>query len=359
MPKADIWPFWAKLKNDILAARTTAISLFGKGWGNMIVPRRRFLHLAAGVAALPALPRVAFALDYPTRPVHVIVGFPGGSISDVQARLIGQWLSDRLGQPFIIENKPGASGNIATEFVVRAPPDGYTLLLIGSNHAVNASLFGKLSFDSIRDIAPVAGIMHTWGVMEVNPSVPARTAAEFIAYAKANPGKITMATAGKGSILNMYGALFMLMTGIDLVDVTYRGAPPALIDVIAGRAQLMFDNVATSLEQIRAGKVRPLAVTATKRLDVLPDVPPLSDFVPGYEAGLWQGLAAPKGTPAEIVDKLNATVNAGLADPAIKARLTQYSLVPMPMTPADFGKLIADEAEKWGKVIREAHITAG
>jgi len=324
----------------------------------MKLPRRRFLHLAAGAAALPALPRTAAALDYPTRPVRIVVGFPGGSISDVLARLMGKWLSDRLGQPFVIENKPGASGNIASELVIRSAPDGYTLLLVGSNHAINATLFGNLKFDFVHDIAPIAGTMRTWGVMEVNPSVPVRTVAEFISYAKANPGKVTMATAGKGSILHMYGALFMMLAGVSMVDIPYRGAPPALLDLMAGRTQVMFDNVATSLEYIRAGKVRALGVTATKRLDVLPDVPPISDVVPGYEASLWQGLVAPKNTPVEIVDKLNAEINAGLADPQIKAWFAGHALVPMPLAPAAFGTLIADETEKWGKVIRAAHITA-
>ncbi len=322
----------------------------------MRLPRRQFLHLLSGAAALPALLRAATALDYPTRPVHLVVAFPPGGVADVAARLMGQWLSNRLGQPFIVENKPGASGNIAAEFVVHAPPDGYTILMTGSNYAINATLFANLNFDPLRDIAPVSGILRTWGVMVVNPSDPARTVPDFIAHAKANPGSVSMATAGKGSTLHMYGALFMLMTGTNLVDVPYRGAPPALADLIAGRVQVMFDNVPTSLKHITSGELRALAVTAPTRLDSLPDVPPLSNFVPGYEASSWGGMIAPRSTPTETIGKLNAAINAGLADPAIKARFAELSLVPMPIQPNEFGKFIADETEKWGKVTRTAHI---
>ena len=287
-----------------------------------------------------------------------MVPFTPGSTSDTLARLMGQWLSARLGQPIVIENRAGAAGNIATEAVVRAAPDGYTLLLVTLSNAINASLYGNLAFDFIRDIAPIAGIMRTPGVMEVNPAVPAKTAPEFIAYAKANPHKIAMASAGNGASSHLAGELFMLMTGIDMVHVPYRGSPPALTDLLGGQVQVMFDNIPTSLEYIRAGKLRPLAVTAATRLDVLPDVPPLRDFVPGYEMGLWLGLGAPKSTPGEIIDKLNREINAALADPGMKARLADLGGIVLPGTPADFGKLIADDTEKWSKVIRTANIKA-
>lgn len=322
----------------------------------MRLPRRKFLHLLGGAAALPALPRAAAARDYPTRPVHIVVAFPPGGVADVAARLMGQTLSNRLGQPFIIENKPGASGNIAAEFVVHASPDGYTILMTGSNYAINATLFDKLNFDSLHDVAPVSGILRTWGVMVVNASDPVRTVPDFIAHAKANPGKVSMATAGKGSTLHMYGALFMLMTGVNLIDVPYRGAPPALADLMAGRVQVMFDNVPTSLKYIRSGALRALAVTAPTRLEALPDVPPLSDFVPGYEASSWGGMIAPSGTPAETISKLNTAIKAGLSDPAIKARFAELSLVPMLMQPDEFRKFITDDIEKWRKVIQAAHI---
>jgi tripartite-type tricarboxylate transporter receptor subunit TctC len=327
-------------------------------WGTVKLPRRQFLHLAAGVAALPAVSRVAKAQAYPTRPVRVMVPFPPGSTSDTLARLMGQWLSERLAQPVIIENRPGAAGNMATEAVVRAPADGHTLLLVTLSNAINAALYDNLNFNFIRDIAPVASLMRTPGVMEVNPSVPAKTAPEFIAYAKANPHKITMASAGNGASSHLAGALFMLMTGIDMVHVPYRGSPPALTDLLGGQVQVMFDNIPTSIEYIRAGKLRPLAVTATMRLDILPDVPPLADFVPGYETSLWLGMAAPKNTPPDIVGKLNGEINAALADPKMKARLADLGGTVLPGSPADFGKLIADETEKWGKVIRAAGIKA-
>lgn len=325
----------------------------------MEISRRTLLHLAAGGTALSTALERARAEDYPTRPVHIVVAFPAGGVADVAARVIGQWLSSRLGQPFIVENKPGASGNVAAELVVRAPPDGYTILMTGSNYAINATLFDNLTFNPVRDVEPVAGILRTWGVMVVNPASPAPTVPDFIAYAKSHPGKVIMATAGKGSTLHMYGALFMQMAGIDLVDAPYRGAPVALTDLIAGRVQVMFDNVPTSLKHIRNGELRALAVTAPTRLDALPAVPPLSDFVPGYEASSWGGLIAPRGTPAAIIGKLNGAVNAGLADLAIKARFAELSLVPMPMQPDAFGHFIADETERWGKVIRTAHIKLG
>ncbi len=323
----------------------------------MKLPRRRFLRLAAAAAAvLPAVARVARAQTYPARPVRIMVPFTPGSTSDTLARLMGQWLSERLGQPIVIENRAGASGNFATEAVVRAAPDGYTLLLVTLSNAINASLYGNLAFNFIRDIAPIAGIMRTPGVMEVNPSVPAKTAPEFIAYAKANPHKITMASAGNGASSHLAGELFMLMTGIDMVHVPYRGSPPALTDLMGGQVQVMFDNIPTSIEYIRAGKLRPLAVTAATRLDVLPDVPPLNDFVPGYETSLWLGLGAPRNTPGEIIGKLNSEINAALADPRMKARLADLGGIVLPGTPADFGKLIADDTEKWAKVIRTANI---
>ena len=322
----------------------------------MKLPRRRFLRLAASAAALPAVARVAGAQTYPARPVRIMVPFTPGSTSDTLARLMGQWLSERLGQPIVIENRAGASGNFATEAVVRAAPDGYTLLLVTLSNAINASLYGNLAFNFIRDIAPIAGIMRTPGVMEVNPSVPAKTAPEFIAYAKANPHKITMASAGNGASSHLAGELFMLMTGIDMVHVPYRGSPPALTDLMGGQVQVMFDNIPTSIEYIRAGKLRPLAVTAATRLDVLPDVPPLNDFVPGYETSLWLGLGAPRNTPGEIIGKLNSEINAALADPRMKARLADLGGIVLPGTPADFGKLIADDTEKWAKVIRTANI---
>ena len=324
----------------------------------MKLPRRKFLHLAAGAAALPALPRVASALDYPTRPVHLLVGFAAGGPLDTSARLIGQWLSERLGQPFVIENRPGAGSNLATEIVARAPPDGYTLLEASAANAWNAALYDNLSFNFIRDIALVAGVRRAAGVMEINPSVPVRTVPEFIAYAKANPGKINMATGGAGSAPHLYGELFKMMAGVDLVAVNYRGSALALPDLIAGQVQVMFDVVISSIGHIRAGKLRPLGVTTTTRLEVLPDVPPISDFLPGYEASSWDGIGAPANTPPEIVGILNKQVNAALADPTFKARLADLGAEPFPGSPAEFGKFIVDYTEKWGKVIRATGIKA-
>jgi tripartite-type tricarboxylate transporter receptor subunit TctC len=324
----------------------------------MKLPRRKFLHVAAGAAALPALPRVASALDYPTRPVHLLVGFAAGGPLDTSARLIGQWLSERLGQPFVIENRPGAGSNLATEIVARAPPDGYTLLEASAANAWNAALYDNLSFNFIRDIALVAGVRRAAGVMEVNPSVPVRTVPEFITYAKANPGKINMATGGAGSAPHLYGELFKMMAGVDLVTVNYRGSAPALPDLIAGQVQVMFDVVISSIGHIRAGKLRPLGVTTTTRLEVLPDVPPISDFLPGYEASSWDGIGAPANTPLEIVGILNKQVNAALADPTFKARLADLGAEPFAGSPAEFGKFIVDYTEKWGKVIRAAGIKA-
>ena len=324
----------------------------------MKLPRRKFLHLAAGAAALPALPRVASALDYPTRPVHLLVGFAAGGPLDTSARLIGQWLSERLGQPFVIENRPGAGSNLATEIVARAPPDGYTLLEASAANAWNAALYDILCFNFIRDIALVAGVRRAAGVMEVNPSVPVRTVPEFIAYAKANPGKINMATGGAGSAPHLYGELFKMMAGVDLVTVNYRGSAPALPDLIAGQVQVMFDVVISSIGHIRAGKLRPLGVTTAARLEVLPDVPPIGDFLPGYEANSWDGIGAPANTAPEIVGILNKQVNAALADPTFKARLADLGAEPFAGSPAEFGKFIVDYTEKWGKVIRAAGIKA-
>jgi tripartite-type tricarboxylate transporter receptor subunit TctC len=301
--------------------------------------------------------RVAAAQAFPARPVHLIVGYPAGSTADIIARLAGNWLSERLGQPFIIENRPGAGTGIATEAVVRAAPDGYTLLQVSSTQAINATLF-KNSYDFIRDIAPVASIMRAPGVMEVNPAMPARTVPEFIAYARANPGKITMASAGNGSNPHLYGALFMQATGIDMVHVPYRGSVSALTDLMGGQVQVMFDNVPTSLEYIRSGKLRALAVTAATQIEALPEVPPLGTFVPGYEASLWQGIGAPKSTSPEIIDRLNRQINAALADPKMKARLAQLGGTALGGSPAEFGKLVAEDTEKWAKVIRLAGIKA-
>jgi tripartite-type tricarboxylate transporter receptor subunit TctC len=323
----------------------------------MKLPRRSFLHLAAGAAVLPALSRTASALDYPTRPVHLIVGFAAGGPNDISARLMGQWLSERrLGQPFIVENRPGAGGNVATELLVHAPADGYTLLLVPAPAAINATLYDNLNFNFIRDIAPVAGILRVPEVMVVNPSVPAKSVTEFIAYAKANPGKINMASAGNGSVPHVAGELFKSMTGLDLVKVGYRGGGPALIDLLAGQVQVMFEPTLSTLPYIRAGKLRALAVTSSTRSAALPDIPTVGEFVPGYEATAWFGIGAPKDTPADIVNKLNNEITAGLADPKIKERLADLGGEAMPMTPTEFGKLIADETEKWAKVIRAANI---
>ena len=324
----------------------------------MKLPRRKFLHVAAGAVALPTLSRVASALDYPTRPVHLLVGFAAGGPLDTSARLIGQWLSERLGQQFVIENRPGAGSNLATEIVARAPPDGYTLLEASAANAWNAALYDNLSFNFIRDIALVAGVRRAAGVMEVNPSVPVKTVPEFIAYAKANPGKINMATGGAGSAPHLYGELFKMMAGVDLVTVNYRGSAPALPDLIAGQVQVMFDVVISSIGHIRAGKLRPLGVTTAARLAVLPDVPPISDFLPGYEASSWDGIGAPANTPPEIIGILNKQVNAALADPIFKARLADLGAEPFAGSPAEFGKFIVDYTEKWGKVIRAAGIKA-
>jgi tripartite-type tricarboxylate transporter receptor subunit TctC len=322
----------------------------------MKLPRRKFLHLAAGAAALPAVSRIACAQAYPSRPVRIIAPFPAGQATDTIARLMGQSLSERLGQSFVIENRTGAGGNIGTESVVRATPDGYTLLLVGMSNAMNATLYKKLNFNFIREIAPVASIGGGPYVMVVNPSVPAKTVAEFIAYAKANPGKINMGSSGSGSVSHVFGERFKTMTGINLVHVPYRGG--YVPDLLSGQVQVVFGTITTNIQYIRSGMLRALAVTTATRSDVLPDIPTLAEFVPGYEASQWYGLGAPKDTPAEVIDKLNREINAVAADPLIKARLDGLGVDPMSMTAAEFGKFIADETEKWGKVIRAANITA-
>ena len=322
----------------------------------MKLPRRNFLHLAAGAAALPAVSRMARAQAYPSRPVRIIVPFAAAGAFDIMARLIGQWLSERLGQPFVIENRPGAGTNIGTETVVKAPPDGYTLLLAGTPNAINATLYEKLNFNFIRDIASVAGISRAPLVMAVHPSVPAKTVPEFIAYAKANPGKISMASAGIGAPSHVSGELFKMMAGVNLVHVPYRGAGPALVDLLAGQVQVGFPSMPSSIEYVRAGKLRALAVTSATRSDALPDIPTVGEFLPGYEASASYGIGAPKGTPVEIIDMLNKEINAALGDPKMKARLADLGGTPLLGSAADFGKLIAEETEKWAKVIKFAGI---
>ena len=324
----------------------------------MKLPRRNFLHLAAGAAALPAVSRVAWAQAYPTRPVHLIVPLGPAGASDITARLIGQWLSERLGQQFVIENRPGGGSNIGTEAVVRAPADGYTLLLCGITNATNATIYDKLNFNFMRDIAPVAGISRGPLVMVVNPSIPAKSLPDFIAYAKANPRKVNMASAGNGSAPHVAGELFKMMAGIDMVHVPYRGGGPALNDLLGGQVQVYFATSVSSIGYIRAGRLRALAVTAATRSDALPNLPTVGEFVPGYEASGWWGVGAPKNTPAEIIDKLNKEINASLADPKLIPRLIELGTEPMPMSSGDFGRLIADETEKWGKVSKFAGIKA-
>jgi tripartite-type tricarboxylate transporter receptor subunit TctC len=324
----------------------------------MKLPRRTFLHLAAAAAALPAMPRVASTLDYPSRPVRIIVGFAPGGTSDISARLVGQWLSERLGRQFITENKTGAAGIIAAEYVVKAAPDGYTLLAFASAAAINATLYTNLNFNFIRDVAPVASILRVPNVILVNPSFPAATVPEFIAYAKANPGKINMATAGIGSTPHIFGELFKMMTGVNLLTVHYRGGGPALTDLLGGQVQVMFDPVGEAVGYIQAGRLRALAVTSATRLPALPDIPTVGDFVPGYEAEGWSGMGAPRNTPVEIIDTLNKEINAGLADPKMKARLVDLGSTPLAQSPGDFGKLFADEIKKWAKVIQFANIKA-
>jgi tripartite-type tricarboxylate transporter receptor subunit TctC len=324
----------------------------------MKLPRRNFLHLAAGAAALPAMSRIARAQAYPTRPVRIIVGFPAGGPNDFHARLMGQWLSEQLGQQFVVENRPGAGGNTGTEAVAHAPPDGYTLLLASSSDAINATLYDRLPFNFLRDIAPVAGIIRNRLVVEVNPSFPAKTIPELIAYAKANPGKIDMASGGNGSAMHVAGELFKMMTGVSMVHVPYRGEAPALTDLISGQVQVMFGTVTASLAYIRAGKLRALAVTTTTRSEALPEVPPVGDFVPGYEVSTWVGIGAPRGTPPEVIERLNREINAGLQSPSIMARYADLGATAFAGSPADFGKFMAEDTEKWAKVIKFAGIKA-
>jgi len=318
--------------------------------------RRNFLRLAAGTAALPAVSRIAWAQTYPTRLVRLVVGFPAGQTADITARVMGQWLSERLGQPFVIDNRPGASGTIATEAVVRAPADGYTLLYVTASNYINATLYEKLNYDFIRDIGPVSSTARSPLVMAVNPLLPVKTVPEFIAYAKANPGKLNMASGGNGNSTHMAGELFKMMTGISLVHVPYRGSPPALTDLLGGQVQVMFDLLASSIEPIRAGTLRALAVTTATRLAVLPDIPTVGEFVPGYEASAMGGVGVPKGTPAAIIDKLNKEINACLTDPKVTTRFAELGQMAAGGSPADYGKLIAEETEKWGKVVKSAGI---
>jgi tripartite-type tricarboxylate transporter receptor subunit TctC len=316
--------------------------------------RRKFLHLAVGAAGLTAMSRITSALDYPSRPVRFVVGFPAGSATDIVARLIAQSLSERLGQQFVVDDRPGAGSNLAAEVVVRADPDGYTLLQVASPNAINATLYDNLSFNFIRDIAPVAGIMRYPYVMVINPSLPAKTVPEFIAYAKANPGKINMASAGNGTAPHVFGELFMMMTGVNMLHVAYRGS--YFSDLISGQVQVAFSPLPSTIGYIRAGTLRPLAVTTAVRSDAAPDIPTVGDFVAGYEASSWQGVGAPKDTPAAIIDKLNREINAVITDPRIKARLADLGGTVISSSPAEFGKLIADETEKWAKVIKSAGI---
>jgi tripartite-type tricarboxylate transporter receptor subunit TctC len=320
--------------------------------------RRRLLHLAAGAVALPVLSRVASAQTYPTRPVHILVSSPPGGTADFLARVMGHWLSERLGQPFVIENKGGSGTNIAAEAAANANPDGYTLLLVNPAHALNATLYGKLNYNFIRDIAPVAGLLRAPNVMEVHPSVPVKTVPEFIAYAKANPGKISYASAGSGTLLHVAGELFKMMAGIDMVHIPYRGTAPALTDLLGGQVQMMCDNISTSIEHIKAGRLRALAVTTATRSELLPELPTVGDFLPGFEQSAFFGVGAPRNTPGEIIGRLNAEINAGLAEPKIRARLAEVAGPVLPGSPADFGKLIAEETEKWGKVIKLVGIKA-
>ena len=324
----------------------------------MKLPRRNFLDLAAGAAALPAVSRIAWAQAYPTRPVRLIAPFPAGGVVDLFSRLIGQPLSERLGQPVIIENRAGADGNVGTEAVVRASPDGYTLLLITSTNAINQTLYDKLNFDFVRDIAPVASIVRGIGVLEVHPSFPAKTVPEFIAYVKANPGRVNMASGGIGSSQHIYGELFKMMAGVDIVHVPYRGGGPTLTDLLAGQVPVMFDTIATSMEQIKAGKLRALAVTSATRSEVLPDIPTIREFVPGYEATGWQGIGAPRNTPPEIIDRLHREINACLDDPRVKARIVELGYLVFKTSQTEFTRFVGESIEKWAKVIRAANMRA-
>jgi len=322
-------------------------------------PRRQFLRMAASAVALPAISRLASAQTYPARPIHLIVGFPPGGTADIIARLIGQTLSQRLGWQFVVEDRPGAGGNLAAESVIRAAPDGYTLFLEANPNVISAMTTENISFNIVRDMAPVAGVCINPLIMEVNPTVPANTVPEFIAYAKANPGKINMASGGTGSTPHLAGELFKMMTGINMLHVPYHGDAPAVTDLLGGQVQVMFDQIILSIEHVRAGQLRALAITSAKRSQALPELPTVSEFVPGFEASAWQGIGAPKDTPAEIISKLNSEINAALADPKMKTRMAELGGEPMPMTPVEFGKLVANEVEKWSKVIKFAGIKAG
>jgi len=318
--------------------------------------RRRFLHLAAGATALPFAPHIARAQAFPARPVRIIVGYAPGGLTDIIARLMGQWLSERLGQQVIVENRPGAGSNIGTEVVARAAPDGYTLLLVAPANAINTTLYEKLNYDFLRDIVPIASIARFGNVMEVSPTVPVKSVAEFIAYAKANPGKINFASSGAGSTIHMSAELFKMMAGVNMVHVPYRGAAPAITDLLAGQVQVMFDNIATSIQHIREGKLRPLAVTTAEPSELLPGLPVVANYLPGYEASGWYGVGAPKGVAVEIIDKLNHEITAALADPKIKLRFAELGVTVLAGSSADFGKLLVDETEKWGKVVKFANI---
>jgi tripartite-type tricarboxylate transporter receptor subunit TctC len=318
-------------------------------------PRRQFLHLAAGAAVIPAVSRIAMAQTYPTRLVRLIVGFPAGGTTDIGARLMGQWLSDRLGQPFIVENRPGASTNIATEAVVRSPPDGYTLLAATGTNAINAALY-KLNFNFVRDITMVAGITRSPLVLEVHPAVPVNTVPEFIAYAKANPGKISLGSFGTGTVSQMAGELFKMLASVDILPVPYRGSAPLVTDLLGGQVQAAFDNLPASIEHIKAGKLRALAITTATRSDRLPGIPTLGEFLPGFEATAWGGIGAPRNTPADIIDKLNKEINAGLTDPKVKTRIADLGAMAFTGSPADLGRLVADETDRWATVIRAANI---
>lgn len=325
----------------------------------MILDRRRVVSLAVTATSASLVSRFAVAQTYPLRPVHVLVGFPPGGPADIFSRLIGQWLAKRLGQEFVIENRPGAAGNIATEATMRAPADGYTLLQVGPPHAINATLYDRLNYDFVRDIAPVASIARSTNIMVVNPSVPAKTIPEFIAYAKSHPGKINMASSGNGTVTHVAGELFKMMTGVNMIHVPYRGSTPALTDLLGGQVQVMFDNMPSSIAFVRAGKLRPIAVTQAARSQALPDIPTVGEFLPGYEASSWFGIGAPKNTPPEIVEKLNNAINEGLSDPQISAKIAALGGVALRVSPAEFGKLIADETEKWAGVIKFAGIKPG
>ena len=322
----------------------------------MKISRRKFLHLAAGSGALPVLSHTAQAQVYPSRPVHIIVPFAAAGPNDIVARVVCQWMSEHLGQPFVIENRPGAGTNVGTELVVHAPPDGYTVLVVSSSHAINATLYDKLNFSFVRDIAPVASIMRVPNVMLVNPAFPARSVREFIDYGRANPGKLNFASSGIGASNHMSGELFKVMTGLDMTHVPYRSSGPALTDLISGQVQVMFDAMSSSVEHIRAGRLRPLGVTTATKADALPEVPVIADVVPGYEVSNWFGFGMPRSTPSDVIMTFNKAVDEALADPKLKARLAELGGILMPGSPADFGKLIAEETEKWGKVIRSANI---